>query len=110
MYRTVVIPSSTDRGVPGTFVNLGAQTLVVGTDFGPIETTAFAGVIEGTGGLTVAGPGRLTLTGANTYTGATTISGGALQIGAGGTTGSIASQTIAIANSAALEFDRSATV
>ena len=44
----------------------------------------------GTGSRAAAAPGRLILTGANTYTGGTTISAGTLQIGDGGTTGSIA--------------------
>ena len=42
--------------------------------------------ISGSGGLTQMGPSLLTLTGSNTYSGATTIaSGGTLQIGNGGT-------------------------
>ena len=40
---------------------------------------AFAGVISGTGNLTKQGAGTLTLNGANTYSGGTTISAGALQ-------------------------------
>jgi len=45
-------------------------------------------VISGTGSLTHAGSGTLTLAGGNTYSGGTTISTGALQIGNGGTIGS----------------------
>ena len=69
-------------------VNLGAQTLTL---------TAASGVFSGVmadggagGGLTVAS-GTETLTGTNTYTGVTTINGGAtLQLGNGGSTGSVA--------------------
>ncbi|MEK8050518.1 autotransporter-associated beta strand repeat-containing protein [Ideonella sp. DXS22W] len=41
----------------------------------------FDGVISGSGGVTQAGSGTLTLNGANSYTGGTTVSGGLLQAG-----------------------------
>ena len=41
------------------------------------------------GSLVKVGNGTLTLTGANTYTGGTTINGGTLELGDGGTSGSI---------------------
>ena len=40
----------------------------------------FAGLISGTGGVTQMGPGRLILTGANSYTGLTTVQHGYLEI------------------------------
>src|SRR5277367_5099814 len=67
------------------------------------------GAITGTGSLTqmgVAG-GTLVLTGANTYVGGTTIAAGVLQLGDGGTTGSIAGN---VSNSGVLAFDRSDTL
>ena len=70
----------------------------------PTAALTYAGVISGTGSLTQAGTGTLTLTGANTYTGGTTISAGTLQLGNGGTTGSVAGN---ITDNAALAFNLS---
>ena len=79
----------------------GTGILTDGADNGSFTFTA-----GGSGGVSIAktGTGTLTLTGANTYTGGTTISGGTLQIGNGGTTGSIAGN---IADATALVFNRS---
>ncbi|MEO5866737.1 MAG: autotransporter domain-containing protein, partial [Sphingomonas sp.] len=60
------------------FVTLGANTLSVIGD----QSTNFGGVISGSGGLTKGGAGTLTLSGSNTYSGATTVSAGALALGA----------------------------
>ncbi|QCM13501.1 autotransporter domain-containing protein [Agrobacterium tumefaciens] len=56
------------------------------------------------GGLRKVGVGTLTLTGTNTYSGGTTIEAGTLQLGDGGTSGSIEGD---IANNAKLVFKRS---
>jgi autotransporter-associated beta strand protein len=62
-----------------------ANTITVDTG-----TTTIDNVLTGSGGMTVAGPGTLVLTGDGTFTGGTTIaSGGKLQLGSGGTTGSL---------------------
>ncbi len=71
------------------------------------DSVTYAGAISGTGSLAQAGSGRLILTGTNTYTGGTTVGAGTLQVGAGGTKGSLAG---AIANSGTLVFDRSDSV
>ena len=62
--------------------------------------------IVGAGDVTVSGPGTVILTAANTYTGGTTISGGILQLGNGGTVGSVVG---AIVNNGTLALDRSDT-
>lgn len=57
--------------------------------------------------LTKAGAGTLILSAENTYSGGSTVSAGTLQIGNGGTTGSVQG---AIINNAALVFNRSNTI
>ena len=61
--------------------------------------------ISGTGSLTKLGNNTITLTGNNSYTGTTTISGGTLAIGAGTTSGAIGTGNVV--NNAALVFNRS---
>ncbi|RPJ19131.1 MAG: hypothetical protein EHM35_21070, partial [Planctomycetaceae bacterium] len=70
-------------------------------------TFSGAGGIAGLGELTKQGPGTLTLnnSGNNSYAGMTTISGGILQVGNGGTSGSLGSGDVN--NNAALVFNRS---
>jgi fibronectin-binding autotransporter adhesin len=64
------------------------------------------GVISGSGPLTKTDSGTLTLTNANTYTGTTTISNGTLQLGNGGTTGSLSTSS-AIVDNANFSINRS---
>ncbi len=65
---------------------------------------SYSGTISGDGSLTKAGTGKVTLATAQAYTGGTTISAGTLQIGNGGTSGSVLGN---ITNNAALIFNRS---
>ncbi len=60
-------------------VNLASYALTLTPSTG--STLAFSGAINGTGSLTLNGTGLVTLSGANTYTGATTLTSGTLQLG-----------------------------
>ncbi|MEO8999182.1 MAG: autotransporter domain-containing protein [Rhodanobacter sp.] len=71
------------------------------------DDLTFNGVVRGNGSLEQAGTGTLILTGTNTYTGGTTITLGTLQIGNGGTTGSIAGDVIDNTYYGFLTFNRS---
>jgi len=72
--------------------------------FNRSDALTFGNDISGTGSLTKSGAETLTLTGTNSYTGGTTISAGTLQIGNGGTTGSLSGN---VTNHSALAFNRS---
>jgi outer membrane autotransporter protein len=64
--------------------------------------------ISGTGNFRQAGNGKVTLTADNNYSGGTTISSGTVQVGAGGTTGSLGSGNVT--NNGTLAFNRSDAV
>jgi len=67
----------------------------------------FHGAISGSGSVSQVGPGTIILTGTNSYSGGTAIFGGGLQIGNGGTAGSLAGD---VEDNASLAFDRADTV
>lgn len=71
--------------------------------FGQSETSIFSGQISGTGSLDQAGAGTTILTGDNNYSGGTTIDSGTLQIGNGGTVGTIVGDVL---DNGTLAFDR----
>ena len=112
---TITVASGAVLDVNGLNVTLPS---VLGA--GVVESAAGAGTVtsataatistvlqNGAGGLNFVknGTGTTSLTGANTYTGTTTISAGTLQIGNGGSTGSLGATTIT--NDSALAFNRS---
>ena len=92
------------RIVPGAAAALnlvGAQATI---RVDPAVTAEIAAPIGGTGMLIKDDPGTLILSGANTYSGGTQIIAGTLQLGAGGTSGSVAGD---IQDGGALVFNRS---
>ena len=107
----------------GTTVNAGTLQLGDGGTAGSVtgdvvnhgQLTVFrsnamtlAGAISGAGGFRQSGPGTTTLTGANTYAGTTTIAAGVLQVGNGGTTGTLGLG--GVINDAVLTFKRGDTL
>jgi autotransporter-associated beta strand protein len=85
----------------------GAGTPVL--TLGGTASTTFSGVIANTTGavsVVQAGTGNLVLTGTNTYTGSTTINAGSVELGNGGTSGSVAGSII---DNTSLLIDRSDT-
>lgn len=83
-------------------VTLGDATSRVTLD-STTTNLVVSGVISGAGSVGVSGGRTITLTGNNTYTGDTTITAGTLQIGNGGTTGSVVGN---IVNNGTLAFNR----
>lgn len=87
------------------------QSGAILTTGGNNGSAIYSGIIVeqiGAGGLAKTGTGALTLTGTSSYTGVTTIDGGTLRIGNGGTSGTLG--TGDIVNNAALVIDRSDTL
>jgi autotransporter-associated beta strand protein len=70
-------------------LNIGANSISIGSN--NADTTYSAVISSSGGGVTKTGSGMLTLNGTNTYTGATTVSGGTLALGSAG---SIASGSV----------------
>ena len=116
---TVVTGSIETFGPRGMRVNAGTLQIGNGGSTGSIDgdihldtaltfkrnnALSYAGQISGGTSLIQAGTGKLTLTGASTYTGGTTINAGTLEIGDGGNSGSITGNVV---NNAALVFNRS---
>ena len=93
-------------GAAGTTGTLGSGNVHVDGSlaFNRSDTITVANTMSGSGGLRQSGTGTLVLTGANAY-GSTTITGGTVQVGDGGTTGTLGSDEVS--DNAILAFDRS---
>jgi autotransporter-associated beta strand protein len=76
--------------------------------FNRSDAITVANAISGSGAITKLGTGTTTLTGTNNNAGVTTVSNGVLQIGNGGTTGTLGAG--AITTNASLVFNRSDTL
>ncbi|WP_144277149.1 autotransporter-associated beta strand repeat-containing protein, partial [Chlorobium sp. KB01] len=74
---TLTLDVASGNGITGT-----NRTLTVGAGSGNV--TIADPIVTGTGTVTKTGTGTLTLSGANTYTGVTTVSAGTLKLGAAG--------------------------
>jgi len=96
------IASLSGGGSTGGNVILGSGSLTVGGDN---SSTTYGGAISGNGSFTKNGTGTLTLSGANNISGVTAINAGTLQVGNGGTTGSLGSG--GVTNNSQLTFDLS---
>ncbi len=94
-------------GVAGT-LGTGNVTDNATLVFNRSDSVAVPNLIGGTGALTQSGAGTLTLTNTETYTGATTIGAGILQIGDGTTDGNIATSA-AIVDNGTLAYNRMST-
>ncbi|HEX2592335.1 MAG TPA: autotransporter-associated beta strand repeat-containing protein [Rhizomicrobium sp.] len=84
--------------ITGDVTNKGTLT------FNRSDNILFSGAISGTGSVRQSGFGTVTLTGASTFSGLALVNSGVLQIGNGGTTGSL---TANVLDNAQLNFNRS---
>lgn len=71
------------------------------------NAVTLSNTISGSGGLQLNGSGTLILAANNSYAGPTAVSAGTLQIGNGGTAGSVGTGPISVASGATLAFNRS---
>lgn len=98
---TLQIGTGGTTGSLGSAAFTGAGTLV----FHRSDTLTWSGSFSGGGSLVKNGTNTLVLTGTHTHTGGTTVAGGVLQIGDGGTTGSLNGSPVT--SSGTLRFQRS---
>ncbi|MFC3815028.1 autotransporter outer membrane beta-barrel domain-containing protein [Lysobacter sp. GCM10012299] len=105
---TTMVASTLQLGDGGTSGSVAGNVLNDGAVlFDRSDDVGFAGVISGVGTMTKLGTNTLTLRGNNSYTGTTTITGGVLQVGDGGSTGALVGNTV---NDGGLTFNRSGSL
>jgi filamentous hemagglutinin family protein len=100
---TLQIGNGGATGALGSGAIVNNAALIINRD--NTSSATFANAISGTGTLTKTGTGTAILTGDNTYSGATTITTGTLQIGSGSTTGTLGSGSVV--DNSTLIFNRS---
>jgi autotransporter-associated beta strand protein len=89
-------------------IQLGDSTSTILVD--ATKTYTVSGVFSdgaATGTLNKTGPGALVLAGTNTYSGGTNVAGGTLQVGAGGTAGTLGTGAISTSTGATLAYKHS---
>jgi autotransporter-associated beta strand protein len=102
---TTIAAGTLQLGSGGTSGSIKGDVIDNGTlAFDRSDTLTFGGIISGTGSISQLGGGTTALTADNSYSGGTTISAGALQLGKGGTAGSIKGD---VTDNGTLAFDRS---
>ena len=104
--QTSISPGTSTLRLGGGINALNGAIIDDGALISDATALSLGGDISGNGSLTVES-GTTTLTGTNTYVGGTTIAAGTLQLGTGGTTGSIIGDVV---DNGTLLFDRSDTV
>jgi autotransporter-associated beta strand protein len=94
-----------DRSV-SSLAGIGGRVALTGATLTVDQATdtVYAGVVDGTGSLAKSGPGLLVLSADNAYAGATTVGGGTLQLGDGGSAGTLGRG--AVVNDGVLVFNR----
>ena len=111
---TINAPGTLQAGAPQ--VALGAsRTIVINGNYPATldtngNTFSVAGAIDGSGNLAVAGSGTLVLTASNGYSGGTTITGGTLQVGNGGSGAAIGAGGVTLYNNGTLVFNHNDNV
>ena len=99
---TLQIGNATTTGTLGA----GGVTNNANLTFNRSNAMTVGNVITGTGTVNQIGSGTTTLTGDNSFSGVTTISGGTLQVGNGGSTGTLGSGDVLLANGSGLVYNR----
>ncbi|WP_186766986.1 autotransporter domain-containing protein [Devosia ginsengisoli] len=101
---TTIVGGTLQLGNGGATGSIAGDVLNDGVlAFDSSDTLTFSGAISGSGAVQQIGPGTTILTEDNAYTGDTTIADGTLQLGNGGTAGSIVGDVV---NDGVLVFDR----
>ena len=97
--------TSTTATLEATNISIAAGAKLT---FNRAEAYSNSSTITGAGNLVQAGAGTLTLTGNNNISGTTTVNASTLQIGNGGTTGSLGTGDVILNNNTNLKFVRAA--
>jgi autotransporter-associated beta strand protein len=94
--NSLTVSSLNVTGSSASIAGTGSIDSAAGFGFSPTGTTTIGSVLAGSGAVTMSGTGTAVLTGANTYTGPTTISSGALLLDGG----SLSTGTVSVASAA----------